>query len=190
MNPSDNDPDDKLVIDPAQLQLPGAGSSRPATDHDDETTVVRARGTREQLPVAPGGAPAVTRTRSRELARDPAEVLRAWPVSMGQEGRKPPQRAPTTPPPGTPRVEDKITLAHLALDLFREVEQIQVASRRAGPETEPAACTSPACDARVKALRGALIEACLLVQRVAMSPAPDRADLEDRIRELLALLDE
>ena len=190
MNPSGNDPDDKVVIDPAELRYAAPESSRTGSERSNESSGVRARGTREQLPLAAESTPTASRSRGREIARDPADVLRAWPHSMGPAARKPTQRAPVTPASAKPRVEDKITLAHLALDLFREVEQLEVPARRPDSESEPAPCTNPACEARVKALRGAVIEACLLVQRVAMTPAPDRADMEDRIRELLALLDD
>jgi len=83
-------------------------------------------------------------------------------------------------------------LAHLALDLFREIEQLQTIVERAqGPapcEPRGGACTDPQCAARTDILRGALVEACLLVQRVAMMPPTERVDIEDRIHELLEVL--
>lgn len=191
MNPSGNDPDDKVVVDTTELEPPGRPGSRVAKGPGEQPEVVRARGTREQLPVSSGsGASAPPPHGPRDLTRDPIEVLRAWPHSMGsREARTASLRATTTASGPQPRVEDKLTLAHLAIDLYREVEQIHASSRRASEQPETAVCTNRGCDVRINALRGALIEACLLVQRLAMMPAMDRADIEDRIRKLLELLE-
>jgi hypothetical protein len=188
MSLSDSDTEDKVVVDPAEL--PGRSDRHTATSAVDPSGLVRARGTREQLSVGPAPGPHAARPGGPgDLERDPIEVLRAWPHLMagGEAGTA--ARREASALVAKPRVEDKITLAHLALDLYREVEQIQASSRRAvSAPTDGVVCTNRGCDLRINALRGALVEACLLVQRVAMTPT-DRADVEDRIRELLTLLE-
>jgi hypothetical protein len=128
------------------------------------------------------------------LERDPVAVLRAWPHSTGTAAAPPPpSRAVSAPPaPRGRRIQDKIVLAHLALDLFQEIDQLQAIVQRAhdgspcDPDTDT--CSDPRCAATVDVLRGALVEACLLVQRVAMMPPDERLDIEDRIHDLLELL--
>jgi hypothetical protein len=200
MSSSGSDPEDKVVVDPVEpveMELSDRSGSRLAKGFADASGVVLARGTREQLPVAPTPV-ASTRARgaeraqaARDLERDPIEVLRAWPHSMtGREVRTAALHA-ASEAAGKPRVDDKIRLAHLALDLYREVELIQASSRRAASaQPEATVCTNRGCDVRIDALRGALIEACLLVQRVAMTTPTARSEIEDRIRELLALLEQ
>jgi len=187
MNSSGNDPDDKVVVDTVELEVAG----RTGAHHlrGDDGGLVRAKGTREQVPLTSSIGAAVARTRSANLARDPAEVLRTWPHSMSGREARAAIRATTAASP-TQRVNDKITLAHLALDLFREVEQIQADPGHIHTSrSDAAACTNRNCNLRINALRGALVEALLLVQRVAMLQPTDRADIEDRIQELLELLD-
>jgi hypothetical protein len=96
-------------------------------------------------------------------------------------------------PSANHRFEDKIALAHLALDLYRELEEPQAMALGTArvPRAAPEGCDNQRCAARTNALRGALVEACLLVQRVALAtPEPIAADeVEDRLRDLLALLD-
>lgn len=192
MSSSGSDPEDKVVADPVELELSDRSGGRPAKGFADASGVVRARGTREQLPVGSTPAPRVEQAQAaRDLERDPIEVLRAWPHSRGdREARTAALRAASRTT-SKPRVEDKITLAHLALDLYREVELIQASSRRAASaQPDATVCTNRSCDARIDALRGALVEACLLVQRVAMTTPTIKSEIEDRIRELLALLEQ
>jgi hypothetical protein len=97
------------------------------------------------------------------------------------------------PSPG-PHLDDKIRLAHLALDLYHELEATAGHACGARPTAggEPAsACGDRRCQARANALRGALVEACLLVQRVAMlSPELTRQDdVIARVRDLLAMIE-
>jgi hypothetical protein len=149
-----------------------------------------------RLPPSPG-PPRGTAPRAYE--RDPVAVLRAWPhstrshdVSIENARTAPVENARTAPPPsrGQRRVQDKIVLAHFALDLFREIEDLQAIVERAHEVSEPGApaCADPRCRARANVLRGALVEACLLVQRVAMMAPDEQLDIEDRIHELLELL--
>jgi hypothetical protein len=142
----------------------------------------------DKVVVDPEVPRAVRAKGTRELARDPVEVLRMWPHSKPAHDPPAPPR-PERTLPGRRRVEDKIVLAHLALDLYRETEQLTAAPHDASCATASPPCTSPRCAHRVDVLRGALIEACLLVQRVAMSTPRAPEDIEDRIVELLQLLE-
>lgn len=110
--------------------------------------------------------------------RDPVAVLRMWPASP---------RPAATMPAVARRIDDKVVLAHLALDLFRELGQLEASHGATLAPGEPA-CANPACEARIDALRGGLVEACLLVQRLVMMPAT-AAEAEARVHELLALID-
>jgi hypothetical protein len=170
----------------------------------DEPGYVRARGTRQNFP--PLRPPMITASGTgtiqaqspppdpscesiREPARppvlDPVAVLRSYPVSTldRQDATAQPRQTLRAPSPG-PHLDDKIRLAHLALDLYRELE---------APAGHGAAhvCEDRRCHGRMHALRGALVEACLLVQRVAMmSPELTRHDeVVDRLRDLLAAID-
>jgi len=194
MNSSDGDSDDEAMADPAQLEMAGEPRAyRTSRARDDEAQGVRARGTRErplttpapdeldelveeQLPQA-----RPRRTREIECARDPAEVLRMWPHSSSvPDDRLAPAPAVPAAPGGKHRADDKIALAHLALDLYREIEGLSPA---------PATCNNQGCEARIHTLRGALIEACLLVQRAVMMTATGKAEIEERVRALLALVE-
>ena len=136
-------------------------------------------------------------TRDFETTRDPVEVLRMWPHTLRTGETIAPQVAkvapapapsPAAPPVSTAprRIEDKVMLAHLALDLYRELEtDVQGAHVvHTGADT----CNSQACEARVNALRGGLVEACLLVQRVALLTPVAKGALEDHVRSLMLLL--
>jgi hypothetical protein len=129
------------------------------------------------------------------LERDPVAVLRAWPHSTTTTAAPPPpppREVVARPSPRGRRIQNKIVLAHLALDLFQEIDQLQAIVQRAhdgsacDPDSET--CSDPRCAATVDVLRGALVEACLLVQRVAMMRPDEPLDIEDRIHELLELL--
>lgn len=191
MTASGSDPDDKVIVDPAGLEPGGHGCS---AGRPDEPRAGLARGTRDHLPCPqPAAEGHSSRSGPHAPERDPVAVLRAWPHSTGPHGDVPPRARTATPPPPTQRrIDDKIVLAHLALDLYREIDQIQGAVHRApstassAPAPEP--CSDPRCTMQAHVLRGALVEACLLVQRVAMSTPDDRLDIEDRIYELLELL--
>jgi len=127
------------------------------------------------------------------LERDPIAVLRAWPHTSASRPELPPARPSSAPPAASRRrVQDKIVLAHLALDLYQEIDQLQAIVQRAHDASpaggEVGTCSDPRCAATTDVLRGALIEACLLVQRVAMMAPAERLDVEDRIHELLELL--
>jgi hypothetical protein len=100
----------------------------------DELGYVRARGTRQNLPLRP---PAVVASGTGTIAaqappadepaaapvRDPVAVLRAYPVSTLDRQSEAAQSRQTlrAPSPG-PHLDDKMRLAHLALDLYRELE--------------------------------------------------------------------
>jgi len=156
------------------------------------------------LPIAAPVEPPVRARTAREFetSRDPVEVLRMWPHTLraGEDVAPPPPLAAPEPAPPAPvpgpgappvstaprRIEDKVLLAHLALDLYRELEtDVQGAHV---VHTGPDACNNQACEARVNALRGGLVEACLLVQRVALLTPVAKGALEDHVRELLQLL--
>lgn len=139
--------------------------------HDDEAGIVIGKGTR---PLAAGSQPI-------ERPRDPAEVLRMWPASVSPA----PARAPTK---GSHGVNDKVELAHLALELYRELGQVDQIGAMECASHELEACTNQACEARINALRGGLVEACLLVQRVVMMSSAT-SGVEADVREILALLD-
>src|SRR4051812_48285171 len=114
MNSSDSDPDDKVVVDTAELEVASRSSSHRARGED--ATIVRARGTRDQIPMGPTATGTSRTLRTGELARDPAEVLRAWPHSMAAREARTTVRAASAASPVNHRVDDKVTLAHLALD--------------------------------------------------------------------------
>ena len=189
MSSISDDSDGKDVGEPA-----GQRANR-ATVRGDEVRGALAKGTRSQASVT--GDPAAVAVRSRRAGerdheRDPAEVLRMWPHSIGMlTDRLVPAEVPPPAPAGRRRTEDKIALGHLALELYRETEA-PPAAHGAPPVQHDAAitCTNPACEAQINALRGALVEACLLVQRVVrMTPdAKVEVEVEGRVRELLELI--
>jgi hypothetical protein len=191
---SGNDADDKVVVDPGLLEE-AAASHALAMSRNDEVRGPLARGTRDRVAVPAGPANAAPGAGPRDLERDPAAVLRAWPHSTVRHDvpiEKPPPAQPQSR--GQRRVQDKIVLAHLALDLYSEIDKLQAivlrADARNDGEPDCENCADPRCAAKVNVMRGALLEACLLVQRVAMKPPDDRVDIEDRIHELLELLRE
>ncbi len=162
--------------------------------------LIRAKGTRQQMPlIRPGDDPATRAPELRDPAiRDPIEVLKQWPVSAEPgpavpRPTAPPSSRPTLRAPSSgPHLDEKIRLAHLALDLYRELEDGQLAAPVAPPvaRSHVGGCQDPVCQAQANALRGALVEACLLVQRMALiSPLHQRDEVEDRLRDLLALID-
>jgi hypothetical protein len=89
--------------------------------------------------------------------------------------------------------EDKILLAHLAIDLFREVDKLhgETLDVRPGRPAAVAACENPCCAARSDALRGAVVEACLLVQRAVLMAPPSaaKAEIEGSVRGLLGRIE-
>jgi hypothetical protein len=183
MNATREDLDDTVVIEPAELRPVTAFGARrdplaalppipaiPARVEDRRTPrAALARGTRE------------TTVPTFELERDPVAVLKMWPATA-----RPPEPAPPPVPLVRRRVDDKVALAHLALDLYRELGQLDAAHGHGNGAA--AGCGNQACEARISALRGGLVEACLLVQRVVMMPGAI-AGVEDDVRELLALVD-
>jgi hypothetical protein len=186
------DADDKVVVDPVELEPAGSPTARAPPGRTDETRSALARGTREHVPFP--HSPVASASRSEgpcDLERDPIAVLRAWPHSMSGRDASPERtRAAPAPSRAQRRIEDKIVLAHFALDLYREIDELEDIVQHTGAtpcESGPAACSDPRCAARTDVVRGALVEACLLVQRVAMMPT-ERVDIEDRIYELLQLL--
>jgi hypothetical protein len=205
MTPSSDDPDDKVVLEPVELE-PTQPRARPAVAPCDESGLALGKGTREQLPLPrapvvrvdptaprdPPGSPGGPRARAagtRELdrERDPVAVLRMWPHSSAE--REIPPGAPAPMPARPRRVDDKVLLAHLALDLFHELGQIEaVDPGRGAPPTAPV-CSNHACQTRINALRGGLVEACLLVQRAVMMNPAASEQFADRVRELLDLLE-
>jgi hypothetical protein len=192
---SGNDLEDKVIVDMAALEAADTPAPRATTGRADESRHALARGTRARVQVPRSATASAERNQGlRELERDPVAVLRAWPHSKtGCDELGERNRAAPAPSRAQRRVEDKIVLAHLALDLFREIDQLQdIVQHQHGAnpsEPEPAACTDPSCAARTDVLRAALVEACLLVQRVAMRAPTECVDVEDRIHELLQLLE-
>jgi len=211
-----DDSDDKIVVETLDFDGPAqAYGGEAVVPHPDEP--IRAKGTRQQTPlVRPpdttlAAVPrstrdgversrAVSRTTERALShtrepariptvRDPIEVLKMWPVSSEQRADTSNARQRQTlraPSPG-PHLDEKIKLAHLALDLYRELE----VERGGRPLHRGHAgdCADPSCQARTNALRGALVEACLLVQRIALTaPSEQRDEVDARLRDLLALM--
>jgi hypothetical protein len=158
----------------------------------------------------PASRPLASGTRELDRERDPVEVLRMWPHSPGARGDQsrpglvgtppmgldtrgdPDARAEHTAPLGAARgspvprrVDDKIALAHLALDLYRELEAAHGAH---ATRPESVVCSNQACESRIDALRAGLIEACLLVQRVVMMPGA-AGDVDAQVSDLLDLID-
>lgn len=199
MNASGDDSDDKAMADPVELEIAGEPRShRPTLARFDEAQGVVARGTRERpLTPDPGVAEVVAevrlrRTREFDCERDPAEVLRMWPHSSSAlDEQAAPTAAESPVPASKDRVENKIVLAHLALDLYREIEDLQLEASGTQPTQARAAatCHDQGCQARIDTLRGALIEACLLVQRIAMMTPAVKDEVEGRVRELLQLIE-
>lgn len=164
---TDDDDDDKIVVEALEP---------PVRDQ-------LAKGTRRQValvrPPEPAAAP------EPPPLRDPIDVLKMWPVSS-EAGETAQHRATLRAPSPGPHLDDKIRLAHLALDLYRELEAGPTgpgAALHRGPTGD---CDDPRCQARTNALRGALVEACLLVQRIALMTADERSAVDDRLRELLS----
>lgn len=209
-----DDSDDKIVVETLELETPRRRADepvrakgtrqqeplvRPADNEDiaDNGPALVPRGTRDMDERARARERALSHTREPTripTVRDPIEVLKLWPVSSEPRADTSTARQRATlpaPSPG-PHLDDKIKLAHLALDLFRELEAGTHAERG-----EPALqlrlagdCEDPRCRARANALRGALVEACLLVQRIALMASPrERDEMDDRLRDLLALID-
>jgi hypothetical protein len=191
---SGNDANDKVVVDPRLLEEVAASHARATMPRIEEVRGPLARGTRDRVAIPPAPAPSVARGGGpRDLERDPAAVLRAWPHSTSRHdvpiGK--PQPAPAQSR-GQRRVQDKMALAHFALDLYSEIDELQAIVQRAdgANDSEPDCenCADPRCVAKLNVMRGALLEACLMVQRVALKPPDDPGDIEDRIHELLELL--
>jgi len=215
MTSSGEGSDDKIVVDTVELEAAGPVRTHRTAELRDEPPFSLGRGTRDQPPF-PRESPRARLYGARGL--DPVEVLRMWPhsiraredLSMPSPSGPPTPSGPPAPPvalvapvratvplpvpisgPSGPSgrrpIADKIVLAHLALDLFHELEEDGHDADAA--HGEAAACTNEACEARINALRGGLVEACLLVQRVVMMAPVANSKLEDHVRELLALLD-
>ncbi|MEO8704741.1 MAG: hypothetical protein ABI867_32090 [Kofleriaceae bacterium] len=144
---------------------------------DDGSGPIRAKGTGNQPPLAPQ-AIAVSARGTRDLDRDPVEILRRWPHSLAAES--PPAAS------GTHLADDKIVLAQLALDLYRELDGISVPTAQTGCSTT---CSDPACQLKMSALRGAVLEACLLVQRVVLMTPSNPEEIGDRVRAMLKLVE-
>lgn len=220
MNSSGDDSDDNVMAGAVGLEMTSRPSTYRALVRGDEarSVGVLAKGTCEQPPLMRDpGASALRSCEAREFDRDPAEVLRMWPHSTGMlEDHRVAARAAPPAPAGKRRSEDKIGLAHFALDLYREIEDLQTiasgAPRSAGPArsdhpvavhpvaahpmaVDPAhpdvaaACGDPSCEVRINGLRSALVEACLLAQRVVMMTPAAKGEVEGRIRELLKLIE-
>ena len=186
MTSSCDDSDDKVVVDTVELEAAVPLRTQWTMDRRDDPPPAIGRGTRDQ-PQFPRDPPAA-RLGARVL--DPVAVLRMWPHSVRARDDMSGVPQPVTASSSTPlalapvrtATEDKIVLAHLALDLFRELEADDH-SAHAPPGAPP--CTNQACEARIAALRGGLVEACLLVQRVVMMMPATNGAMEDQVRELL-----
>jgi hypothetical protein len=182
--------DDKVVVDVAAPAAPCSPRGVRAAARADELPGVRAKGTREQLPLP--RPPDASASEGAPRERDLVEVLRLWPHSSGAHGATATlPRATLRAPSAGSQLDDKIVLAHLALDLYRELEQLQARSAPHASRGAVGVCRDPSCAERTDALRGALIEACLLVQRVALltPAATSQSEVDDRVRSLLALID-
>jgi hypothetical protein len=136
-----------------------------------------ARGTEELVPIVLG----VRGTRDLEIDHD-IDVLTRYPHSLNTV-ENPPAEVPAIP--AVKRViHDKVILANLALELYRAIDETAVETPTVGIEHR-------SCEATINALRGALLEACLLVQRVVMMPATtNKAEVDERTRQLLKLIDD
>jgi len=186
MTSSYDDSDDKVVVDTVELEADGPLRARWTMDRRDEPPPVIGRGTRDQPPF-PRDPPAA-RLGARVL--DPVAVLRMWPHSArardDMSGVPQPVTASSSTPlavaPARSPAQDKVVLAQLALDLFRELEADDHGAH-APSASEP--CANQACEARIAALRGGLVEACLLVKRVVMMMPVTNGTVEDHVRELL-----
>jgi hypothetical protein len=211
MNTSGSETDDEAMADPVELEIASdSRTHRRPLARAGEPQGMLARGTRERpltpepeelaeelaedRPATPVNA-RPRRTREIKCARDPAEVLRMWPHSNGASDEHPAAAAGFLPPApsapaGRPRAEDKIILAHLALDLYREIDDLQAEARGkdAAASGSAAPCGAQGCEAQINTLRGALIEACLLVQRMAMMTPAVKQEVDGRVRELLKLV--
>jgi len=196
--------DDKIVVDTVELEAAGPPRIHRTVEPRDEPAFSLGRGTRDQPPV-PRESPRPRLYGARGL--DPVEVLRMWPHSLGTRDDLPPPAAPPSPAtPASPAVPvalvapvrgtvplpvssarrptaDKLELAHLALDLSHELAADKAA------HADASACSNPACAARSAAQRGRLVEACLLVQRVVMMMPVANREVEDHVRQLLALIE-
>jgi hypothetical protein len=180
-----NDSADKLVIDTVDLESASTPDAYRSIIRSEQALFMAGRGTREQRPLARALEPVAARG-TRDLARDPVEVLRRWPHSPGivEDSVAP---APPEAPCGKHLSNDKIVLARLALDLYREIEELPTAN--SSSQLVLGACSDPTCETRINALRGAVIEACLLVQRVVMMTPATNVEIDERVRELLALIE-
>ena len=189
MTSSYDDSDDKVVVDTVQLEVASPLPAQWTMDRRDDPPPVIGRGTRDQ-PFA--REPAAARLGARVL--DPVAVLRMWPHSVrardDMSGVPLPVAASNSLPlaaePARSATPDKIVLAHLALDLFRELEADDHSAHAAAGA---APCPNRACEARIAALRGGLVEARLLVQRVVMMMPSTDGTVEARVRELLELIE-
>lgn len=187
-----NDADDKVVVDPALLEEAAASGARAAASQPEEPRAF-ARGTRDHVQCPHSPPPILARGPApRPLERDPIAVLRTWPHSTVPHDAPIEGARPALPSSrGQRRVRGKMALAHFALDLYSELDDLQAIVQRVDDASEGDAdrepCTDPCCAAKLDVMRGALLEACLLVQRVAMTPPGEAVDIEDRIHELLEL---
>jgi hypothetical protein len=149
---------------------------------------VTARGTGEQLPLARDPGPA-RGTRDLVRERDSVRVLRMWPHSMAMLDERD-ARAKLVREHGEQRTDERIALARLALEMYREIDDVQADAHDAHRDQPTSAkCGDPACEARTAALRGALIEACLMVQRVSTLASSVDSETLARVRELLRLIE-
>lgn len=199
MNSSSDDSDDQAMTDPTALEIASRSHAWAMARSDEaRSTLPNRTAQHPPFPDEPG-APVVRARGTREFAceRDPAEVLRMWPHSTGvpepraAAGTPPASPAPCTPMPApAPKLcsNDKIVLAHLALDLYREIADLQGDTVGAPPDAA-SACNDQGCKARINALRGGLVEACLLIQRAVMTTSAAKSEAEAHVRELLKLIE-
>src|SRR6185503_4227736 len=95
-----------------------------------------------ELERSPVAHPPVT-TAPAASPRDPIAVLRAYPHTSGSNAEPPPLPR-NVPPVSRRRVQDKIVLAHLALDLYQEIDQLQAIVQRAhdaSPSADAGTCS-------------------------------------------------
>jgi hypothetical protein len=218
MSSSGDDSEDRAKTGGEGLETSGKPSMTRALARGDEPgdAGMLTQGTCEQPPLArEANASDASAQRSGEgreqgRGRDPAEVLRMWPCSMGiLEDHTAVARAASPMASDKRHGDDKLGLAHFALDLYREIEDFQPAASDAhlarlvhpahpvdpAQPVQPlqrdvtAVCDNPNCEVRINRLRSALVEACLLAQRMVMMTPATNGEVEGRIRELLELID-
>jgi hypothetical protein len=188
--PSDGDDRDETVV--VDLDLSDIGLPPPRTvSRTGLGRFVRARGTAERIAPgapAPPAPPAPTAPvddapdTGLGLERDPIEVLRMWPHSGSFED-------PASAGAGNEPADGETDDADLSIPQERTRDWVPARRTAGTPPHVPAACDGKSCEATIDALRTALNEACLLVQRVVLMPSMSTSEIDERLRELLRTIE-